>query len=172
MRSRNSILLVVFLVACTLLGGCSSLNVKHLSPKPWQPDTPNRLALKFWTVDYSCVRDGNRFVITGTARPKTERFPAWSTWMSELVITAYLSDASGRVLTQETFRQAPGPFPPPGTDIPLKFTMTTAKPVETPAITFGYRMILLADQPSMNRKNPLKARNAQVFFASQEALRQ
>jgi hypothetical protein len=172
MRSPKITLLLVFLIACTLLGGCSSLNVKHLSPRPWQPDMSNRLALKFWTVDYSCVRDGNRFVITGTARPRLERFPAWSAWMSELAITAYISDPTGKVLLRETSRQAPGPFPPPTDGIPLKFTMTTTRPVDSPAIAFGYRMILLAEQPSTTKQNPLRSKNAQVFFASQEALRQ
>jgi hypothetical protein len=33
-------------------------------------------------------------------------------------------------------------------------------------------MILLAEQPSTTKQNPLRSKNAQVFFASQEALRQ
>ncbi|GAU09174.1 hypothetical protein [Desulfoplanes formicivorans] len=171
MYSRKALFPVVFLVACIFLGGCSTLNVNHLSPRPWQADTPTRVALKFWTMDYSCARDGNRFVITGTALPRTERFPAWSSWMSELVITAYISDPSGRVLLRQTFKHPPMSFPP-AAGIPFTFTLTTTRPVDTPAITFGYRMILLAQRPSTEKRNPLKSQNAQVFFASQEALRQ
>ncbi len=171
MRYVRSLLIPALLVLGTLLGGCTSLNVHHLSPRMVRSQTPSQLTLKFWTLDYSCVRDGNRFEITGTALPRTNRFPAWSAWMSEMILTAYVCDPQGRVIVRKAFRQESGPFPPTH-GMPFRFTLNTPKHVSEPAITFGYRMVILAEAPSAGSKNPLHATNAQVFFASQEALRQ
>lgn len=91
--------------------------------------------------------------------------------MSELIITAYLCDASGKVIVKEECNQDSGPFPPKN-GIGFAFTLNTTKYLENPSITFGYRMVVLDERPGTDTVNPLKARNAQVFFASQEALRQ
>jgi hypothetical protein len=171
MFSRNALPLLIIFALCSGLWGCSSLSVHHLSPKVWNSDNPSRLSLKFWTIDYSCIRDGNRFEITGTALPVEDRFPTWSRWMSEMVITAYVCDPSGRVIAKKEFIQPPDFFPP-SEGILFMLTLNTNKHIENPFITFGYRMVVLDERPFTDNDNPLKARNAQVFFASQEALRQ
>ncbi len=171
MFSRKTLCLLGLFAICSVLWGCSSLNVHHLSPRVWNSDNPNRLILKFWTIDYACIRDGNRFEITGTALPIEKRFPTWGRWMSEMVITAYVCDASGRVVARKEYSPKPGFFPPPK-GILFEFTLNTPKHQDDPSITFGYRMVILDERPCTGSDNPLKARNAQVFFASQEALRQ
>lgn len=171
MFSRNALLISGLFALCSMLWGCSSLSVHHLSPKVWNSDNPSRLSLKFWTIDYSCIRNGNRFEITGTALPRTERFPTWGRWMSEMVITAYVCDPSGKVIARKEYSPRPGFFPP-AKGILFGFTLNTPKQQDNPSITFGYRMVILDERPCMDNDNPLRAKNAQVFFASQEALRQ
>ncbi len=177
MNTRIPLFLLACILVSSILCGCSSLNVRHLSPRPWQSDQPETLTLKFWNIDYSCVREGNQFTITGTAMPRTERFPAWSTWMAEMLLTAYICTPEGNVIVRTTSKQEPGPFPPAHKGIPFTLSLSTGRQVSDPAITFGYKMIILAEAPGPDKgavatTNPLKSNNAQIFFASQEALLQ
>ncbi len=163
--------LPLLIIACCLLWGCSTLNVRHLSPTLWQADTPAQVTLKFWTVEYICEREANQFTITGRALPRVNLFPTWSAWMSEMELTAYVCDPQGKVLVRKTAAQESAPFPPPA-GIPFTFTLETGTSVNNPAITFGYRMIILPAPPSPETTYPLASKNTQIFFASQEALRQ
>ncbi|WP_462324522.1 hypothetical protein [Desulfoplanes sp.] len=170
MQQTNYLPLRVLVLVFLFLSGCSSLSVQHLSPQPWTADTPSSLRLKFWDLSYRCSREDTTFDISGRAYPRTDRLPVWGTWLSKMVLTAYVSDIHGKVIARKSLGQEPGPLPP-ASGIPFRFTLTTKKAVPDAAITFGYRMVVLPTRPCKQPKNPLTAKNTQIFFASQEALR-
>lgn len=151
---RKAGIYIVMLLTAILLSGCASLDVSHLERRPWKLNSLEKVSMEFMKFEYEVVPRKGSFGLRGTAVIKENSVPVWASWISELWIQGYLSDADGNVLATglQVFspcrldKSSPKIF-----DFELKPESLNPGPL---FVSFGYRLVLQrsrsdADEPFM-----------------------
>lgn len=167
---RHAVALCTAMLCAVILSGCSHLSVKHLNKGPWTFSEPQTVATKCWRFEYRVAPVSKYYRIDGTAFPLAESVPEWATWIDDLWISAYLTDARGRILARDVKVYVPQHLSREQ-GVPFEFwlRLDDQKLPEPLFVSFGYRvkMLAAAQKASADKDMPPVE---DVFFASEGAL--
>lgn len=158
-----------FIIPALLImaAACAHLSVIHLEKRPWVMGQKATLTMRCWEFAYSSRLEGNKLIVSGTAKPLPDAIPEWATWIQDLWMQVYLCDDKSRVLAKDLRLYLPTQLDYVQ-GVPFEFhLMPEALGSSGPLnISFGYRMEVTA-----GRENPPGPDGKpKVFFASQGAL--
>lgn len=140
--TRNAVSLFFLMLAAFVLEGCASLDVSHLEQKPWKLNSSETVSMEFMKFEYQIVPRKDSFGMLGCAFIKKDAAPVWATWLGELWIQGYLSDADGHVLAKGLQVFSPRELEKE-TSIPFDFELKPDRLDAGPLfVSFGYRMVL------------------------------
>ena len=164
-RTRTIATLCVLLpLLAALLASCAQapMNVRHLKRDPWSLEEPHSLQTNFMRFDYQVLPVGDTAGIKGWAYLDTQKLPVWAKWLDSMSFTAYLCDADGRVVAQDTRTFLPREAKADegvGFEFSLRPSVWGTKPL---FIAFGYRLVITEGRDAQGGKGP--------FFASEDAI--
>ena len=161
--------MLLVLLACTL--GCSYQSVHHLERQSWAENSRRTLGMNYLTFTYTCGQQESSLSVKGRAYPKLDKIPEWAEWIDDIWLGTYLSDKDGRVLAKALRILSPQALKA-DQGIPFEFTLTPHD-MGSPGpvfISFGYRLVLTAQEPSKTMGEEQPTDKKQVFFASESAL--
>ena len=126
-----------------LLAGCGQSSVAHLETNPLRMKQEERLLTTYWEFRYVTRMENDHYLVKGAAHHPPQRPPVPRDWIHDLRLSAYLSDANGRVLAMDgksyvTMRRTPDTMAP--FEFRLKPDPVTAD--QDIFITFGYTMLI------------------------------
>lgn len=146
-----------------LVAGCAkpSMSAAHLKRDAWSLEEPRSLMTNFMRFDYQVVPVGDVAGIKGWAYLDMSRLPQWVAWADSLSFTAYICDADGRVLAQDSRTFLPREARA-DQGIGFEFSLRPETWGQRPLfIAFGYRLVLTEGRGAEGGKGP--------FFVSEEA---
>lgn len=157
---------ILLLINCL---ACTNLNVRHLTKRPIQINTPQEIKMRYLNFIFT-ARYGEKqtYIIKGNTFFKN--IPMWASYIQELWLTAYLCNEEGKVLAKELKVYQSQPIPKKGLPFSFKLKIKKASyPINY--ITFGYSFKL---SPNANYKeslisHPLSGEKDLIFYASQKA---
>jgi len=155
-----SALLLVLLV----LSACAQhpQSVGHLRRDAWSLEEPRSLTMNFLRFDYQIVPVGNVAGVKGWAYLDTSKVPADYKWVDSLSFTAYLCEADGRVVAQDTRTFLPREARA-DEGVAFEFSLLPEQWGTKPLfVTFGYRVVLTPGRADTSGRQP--------FFASEDAM--
>lgn len=155
--------LLVLLTVLTL-AACAHApqNVGHLRRDAWSLEEPRSLILNFVRFDYQIQPVGDVAGIKGWAYLDTTKVPDWAKWIEALSLTAYICEADGRVLAQDSRTFLPRPAKQ-DEGVPFEFSLRPEEWGTKPLfVTFGYRIVLTENGEAKGDKPP--------FFASEDSI--
>lgn len=157
---------------CLVVLGCTGLSVKHLNKAPFSPNQTQSLSMRYLTFKYTPYYSLQGYTVKGKTFFKEDKIPGWATYIQELWLAIYLSDAKGKVLAKQIKVYLPQKLTPAG--IPFEFSLTPKEiPTQRPLfLTFGYSFKLSpqADYKPPLKSDPLTGDKELIFYASQGAL--
>lgn len=137
------------------------MSVGHLRRDAWSLEEARSLQMNFMRFDYHVQPVDDVAGIKGWAYLDTAKVPDWAKWVDSLRFTAYICEADGRVVAQDsrTFlpREARGDV-----GVAFEFALRPEQWGDKPLfITFGYRLVLTEARG---------AKASDPFFASEDAI--
>ena len=131
------------LLALFVLTGCASSTVRHLPRQQWKTGIPQQLAMRYLTFQYQVTDRGEEVVVNAEVFPEVGRLPDWASWYGEIVISIYVADEDGKVLSCVDHVLAPRPLNREGA-LPVEavFDLGTARH-QPLSVSFGYRVQLM-----------------------------
>jgi len=133
------------LLCMFLLAGCAAAtNVEHLPRQPLSLNASEVLDMQYWTISYTVAPQAGSYRVRATALRK-DNFPGWAEYVSTGWFVAYLADAQGNLLAQDTRSLYAGYHIPSWyrKNVDLEFTLPRPAQTAGPlSITFGYSLTL------------------------------
>jgi hypothetical protein len=137
------------------------MSVGHMRRDTWSLEEARSLQLGFVRFDYQIQPVGDVAGIKGWAYLDTSKTPAWAKWVDSLRFTAYICEADGRVVAQDSRTFLPREARP-DVGIGFEFSLRPEQWGNKPLfVTFGYRVVLTEGRGASNGHDP--------FFASEDA---
>lgn len=133
---------IILAVLSALLSGCSHMSVSHLPQKPFQPDQPGALSMRFLDIEYLVKSEAGKYVVRGTAFPNTGVLPGWAEWLHDFSLSVYISDESGTVVASDLVSFLPQKLTPEGVGFAFILPSELFPAGKDAFIAFGYRMNL------------------------------
>lgn len=164
MWRRLTLALCAAALASTTFLGCAQppMSVGHLKRDAWSLEEPRSLTTNFMRFDYQVLPVGDVAGIKGWAYLDTQKLPAWAKWVDSLRFTAYLCDAEGHVMAQDSRTFLPREARA-DEGIGFEFSLRPEYWGKRPLfITFGYRLVLTEGRDAQGGKGP--------FFANEDAI--
>lgn len=158
---------ILALAALPLLWACSHapMSVGHMKRAPWSLEEPRSLVTNFMRFDYQIQPVGDVAGIKGWAWLDTARLPEWAKWVDSLVFTAYLCEADGAVVAQDTRTFLPREARSDegiGFEFLLRPEQWGVRPL---FVAFGYRLTLTEGRGAQGAPG-----GGAPFFASEDAI--
>jgi hypothetical protein len=128
--------------------------------------------MNYLTFDYQTGLTDQGIRISGTAYPRQSAIPQWASWAHDIWLATYLCKETGQVVAKKI-----AVLPPQALDFEKGFSFDFLLEPQVMAgtgpvfITFGYRLMLSADQ-SLRPEDikPSQQGSSDIFFASESAL--
>jgi hypothetical protein len=171
--SRRSCFLAAFSLALMAgLTACSYQSVRHLDRQPWVAGTDRKLSMKYLTFEYVTELAPRGMRILGTAYPKRPDIPGWADWAQDIWLATYLCNDTGKVLAKQISLLPPQKLSPDtGFDFDFHLEPKDMAGNSPVFITFGYRLMLLADEDvELEALKATSSNDNGLFFASESAL--
>lgn len=132
--------IVALSVLLAILSGCSPMSVKHLPQNSFQPDQTQTLSMQFLDFKYSSALENGNYTVKGIAFPNTKALPGWGEWLHDFSLSAYLSDADGKVVAKDLVSYPVQKVSPEGVQFSFSMPQKTIPPDREIFVSFGYRM--------------------------------